>query len=96
MEMTQNVSWTVEYTSKFIQRFQIEAYTFSIFLAYLLPRDFYGEQIQLGMEGPFLGVDSNDSTNQVTIILMGGARPIDVSLLRMVKFKNDEKNRFFI
>lgn len=47
----------------------------------MLPRVFYGEQIQLGMEGPFLADDNNDTTNQVTIKLMGGSRPIDVSLL---------------
>lgn len=52
---------------------------FSNFVAYVLPRVFYGEQIQLGMEGPFLGDENNDTTNQVTIKLMGGSRPIDVS-----------------
>lgn len=50
-----------------------------IFPAYLLPKVFYGEQIQLGMEGPFLGDDNNDTTNQLTIKLMGGSRAIDVS-----------------
>lgn len=54
---------------------------FAIFLAYLLPRVLYGEQVQLGMQGPFLDDDSNDTTNQMTIKLMGGSRSIDVSLI---------------
>lgn len=46
---------------------------------------FYGEQILLGMEGPFLDDDNNldddkKATNQVTVQLMGGARAIDVSI----------------
>lgn len=51
------------------------------FVAYLLPKVLYGEQIQLGMAGPFLSDDNNDTTNQLTIRLMGGSRAIDVSEL---------------
>lgn len=54
-------------------------FLFPNYLAYLLPRVFYGEQIQLGMQGPLLADDNNDTANQVTIKLMGGSRAIDVS-----------------
>lgn len=45
----------------------------------MLPKIYYGEQILLGLEGPFLD-DSNDTSNQVTVKLMSGSRPIDVRL----------------
>lgn len=59
------------------------------FAAFLLPRVFYGEQVQLGISGPFLYDDSNDTTNQLTIKLMGGSRAIDVSLFRISESKID-------
>lgn len=64
-----------------------------LFSAYLLPKVFYGEQIQLGMEGAFLSDDNNDTTNQLTIKLMGGSRAIDVSVYCFnERSKNNLKN----
>lgn len=78
MAMTQNVS--TEQSNAFRWPLALcEICMCSKFSAYLLPRVFYGEQIQLGMEGPFLSDDNNDTTNQLTIKLMGGSRAIDVS-----------------
>ncbi|XP_055303075.1 P protein-like [Sitodiplosis mosellana] len=45
--------------------------------SYRLPKIYYGEQIILGLEGPFLQ-DTNDSMHQVTVRLMSGSRPIDM------------------
>lgn len=53
---------------------------FVYILAYMLPKIYYGEQILLGLEGAFLE-DSNDTSNQVTVKLMSGSRPIDVRLI---------------
>lgn len=50
--------------------------------AYRLPKIYYGEQIILGLEGPFLQ-DTNDSVHQVTVKLMSGSRPIDVNLRKL-------------
>lgn len=56
--------------------------TFS--LAYYLPKIYYGEQVTLGLEGPFLQ-DTNDSMHQVTLKLMSGSRSIDVNLKKETK-----------
>ncbi|XP_031624818.1 P protein-like [Contarinia nasturtii] len=45
--------------------------------SYFLPNIYYGEQVTLAMEGPFLP-DINDSMHQVTVKLMSGSRPIDM------------------
>lgn len=42
---------------------------FFFILAYFLPGKFYGEQISLALEGPFLN-DVNESEHQMTLMLL--------------------------
>lgn len=64
----------------FYQYFGLNCEFLIVCPAYYLPSIYYGEQIVLGLEGPFL-FDANDSMNQVTVKLMTGSRPIDVSFI---------------
>lgn len=50
-----------------------------VFLSvYFLPKSFYGEQISLALDGPFIN-DSNESDHQMTLTLLSGTTHTDVS-----------------
>lgn len=67
--------------------------TISHFLAYSLPDIYYGQQIQLGLQGPFL--DTNDTTNQVSLRLMSGPRAVDVFSKQYLSNPNSFIKDFF-